>query len=280
MDKTFPIKGRYIVAIWLIPFGFFPGVNYLYENLAPNGNWYWFDIIYAYYYHSLFSILLVGLFVYYNVNWKSMLREPESKDYSPAIKLTIFIIIFSIASSYAFFYPLSFLWPSFVNYWFIDIPSFIYSSNQQFPIFPNILSFISLVVLAPIIEEFAFRGVLLHRWSKKWGRSNAILISSLLFGVVHPDSIGAFAFGIAMCVIYLKTQTLIVPIVCHAITNIIAWLFEVGYIIKYGANFVYTLETFYDEWMVGMIATVIASIWVYIYSNSIKSKKIWQLPKI
>lgn len=280
MDNTFPIQGRYIIAIWLLPFLHLPGLNFIYTHIDPSKDWYWFDIAYYFYYHSIFTALLLILVVSKKVKWRLMFRQPDLTDYIPAIKLTAFIFVFSIAAAYALFYPLSFLLPEFVNYWFIELPPVIYSSKQQFPILPNSLSFISLVFLAPIIEEFAFRGILLHRWSQKWGTNKAILVSSILFGIVHPDPIGATAFGVAMCVIYLKTQTLVLPIICHAINNLVCWLIEAGYVAWLGPNYAYSIESFRAEWLVGVVAALVVGVWTYAYLNSEKSKKVWRLPKI
>lgn len=280
MDSIFPIKGRYITAIWLLPFLYFPGLNFIYDYIDPSKEWYWFDIAYYFYYHSVFAALLVILISWHKINWRLMFQQPAPTDYLPSIKLTAFIFIFSIAAAYTLFYPLSFLLPELVNYWFIELPPVIYSSEQKFPIFPNILSFISLVILAPVIEEFAFRGILLHRWSQKWGMNKAIFVSSILFGITHPDPIGAAAFGAAMCVIYLKTQTLVVPMICHAINNFACWLIEAGYIVWLGPDYVYSIEDFRAEWLVGIIAALAVGVWAYAYMNSEKSNEVWCLPKI
>lgn len=50
-----------------------------------------------------------------------------------------------------------------------------------------ILLFISAVILAPLTEEFLFRGIFLHRFSNKWGITAGIIVSSLLFGLAHAN---------------------------------------------------------------------------------------------
>lgn len=280
MDRTFPIKGRYVVLIWLIPLFYLPGLDYVYSLIDQDSQWYWYDIAYYYYYQTILVVLLASLVIWQKVKWRGMLSSAERKDYLPAIKLTAFTFLFSIAAVYALFYPLSFIVPEFVNFWLIDLPPVIYRDYDQFPILPNLLSFVSLVVLAPVTEEFIFRGVLLHRWSEKWGINKAILVSSILFGLAHPDPVGATAFGIAMSVLYLKTQTLVVPMVCHGLYNFVVWLIEVGYMIWLGPYYEYTLEDFQSEWAIGLIAGIFASFWVYTYLNSKKSRRVWCLPKL
>ncbi|MGB7311469.1 MAG: type II CAAX endopeptidase family protein, partial [Nodosilinea sp.] len=86
----------------------------------------------------------------------------------------------------------------------------------------NALMLFSVLVVAPITEEFIFRGVLLHRWSVKWGVRPAIVLTSVLFGVLHSNLIGLFVFGVVMSLLYLSTRSLLVPMVAHAINNAIA----------------------------------------------------------
>jgi len=50
----------------------------------------------------------------------------------------------------------------------------------------------------------------------------AIFVSSLLFSILHLDPIGSFVFAFVMCVLYIETRCLILPIACHAMNNVIA----------------------------------------------------------
>ncbi len=81
-----------------------------------------------------------------------------------------------------------------------------------------VLSFILEVVIMPITIEFIFRGLILHRWATKWGLIPGILISSFLYGLLALDSgfIGFIMFsiwGIIMSLLYIKTRSLIAPII-------------------------------------------------------------------
>lgn len=134
------------------------------------------------------------------------------------------------------------------------------------------------MVIAPILEEFVFRGLLLHRWHKKWGLTYAVLLSSMLFGVVHPDPIGAIAFGMAMCVLYLRTQSLWIPIICHASNNFVVWLIQAGWLSYYGPEHIYTLQEFQDEWHFGLITIIITVLWFHFYLGKPKSYRTWCLP--
>ncbi|MEN9261135.1 MAG: CPBP family intramembrane metalloprotease [Thermostichus sp. HHBFW_bins_43] len=84
------------------------------------------------------------------------------------------------------------------------------------------LRWFSIVVVAPVTEEWLFRGILLHRWSLKWGISKGLLASSVLFGLMHPNPIGLTVFGLVMGLFYLQTRSLTLPILAHVLNNVLA----------------------------------------------------------
>jgi len=75
------------------------------------------------------------------------------------------------------------------------------------------------VFVAPPIEELLFRGVLLQRWAHKWGLPRAAVLSSICFAVLHADPFGKFIFGMVMVWLYVRTDSLLVPALAHAIHN-------------------------------------------------------------
>ncbi len=88
-------------------------------------------------------------------------------------------------------------------------------------LFHYLLLMFVLVVVAPVTEEFIFRGIFLHRWAVKWGVIWSIILSSLLFGAIHRD---IFWFSRAVgsvfiALYYIQTKTLLVPILMHAFNN-------------------------------------------------------------
>ncbi len=84
-------------------------------------------------------------------------------------------------------------------------------------------------VLAPLAEEFLFRGFVftsLRNWRGLWP---AALITGLLFGAVHAGSAPAIdlvplaALGFALCLLYRATGSLYPCIAAHCINNSIAF---------------------------------------------------------
>jgi membrane protease YdiL (CAAX protease family) len=91
--------------------------------------------------------------------------------------------------------------------------------------------------LAPAFaEEFLFRGVIYGNL-RPFGKTQAILISSLLFALMHQN-IGQFFYtfvgGIAMALMYELTGTLWCSILFHLFNNELAVLTQVLYYGKYG----------------------------------------------
>ncbi len=95
-------------------------------------------------------------------------------------------------------------------------------------------------VIAPITEEFFFRGYFfgaLCNWRGIWP---AAIITGIVFGGIHAGSSDvAFLlplafFGFALCLLYARTGSLYPPIVLHAINNSIAfgasqdWTWEIA----------------------------------------------------
>lgn len=76
------------------------------------------------------------------------------------------------------------------------------------------------ILIAPVLEEVIWRGMILNRWALKWGLRRSIVVSSLLFGFMHDDFITATLFGAVMSLVYLRTGTLLVPIALHMLNNI------------------------------------------------------------
>lgn len=84
-----------------------------------------------------------------------------------------------------------------------------------------LLIFIRLVVVPAIFEELFFRKAVLNA-SKKFGTIFAIIISSVLFGLIHLNfyqAIGAILAGVIFAIITLKTGSILPSIILHAFGN-------------------------------------------------------------
>ena len=93
----------------------------------------------------------------------------------------------------------------------------------------QILLFLSVILLAPIGEEYLFRGVLLSGLSQKLSENSAILLSSVVFMTFHLLEyygywialVIIFLLGVLLATLRLRSQSMSIPIVCHATYNFV-----------------------------------------------------------
>ncbi len=78
-------------------------------------------------------------------------------------------------------------------------------------------------ILAPLVEELAFRGLLYRAWEAQWGWFPAMLASSALFAFYHPNFVPAFAGGIIYVCLYRRSGSIWAPILVHAAFNALMW---------------------------------------------------------
>ncbi len=81
---------------------------------------------------------------------------------------------------------------------------------------------ISVVVFAPLFEEILFRGFVYRNLRDIIQPVPAMLVTGLLFGLVHLDLAFMFqlsALGAVLCFAYERSGSLLVPIAIHAIWN-------------------------------------------------------------
>lgn len=96
------------------------------------------------------------------------------------------------------------------------------------------IAVISILAIAPAIEEFLFRGVLQNWFKKHLGRKAAILLSSLSFALFHYSHsqgasnisllISLFVFACFLGFVYEKQQSLFASIGLHMMFNLISTL--------------------------------------------------------
>ena len=110
--------------------------------------------------------------------------------------------------------------PNWISFYDID------STNISAGAF--LLSAISSIIFAPVFEELVFRGVLFNRMKISIGIIPAMIVSSFLFAIGHDFGgiLSAFLFGICMCILYLKTDNILIPMSVHFINNITATILE------------------------------------------------------
>ena len=140
------------------------------------------------------------------------------------------------------------------------------NETEASTVYSTIVYTVSAALVAPVAEEFMFRGIILNRLKIKFGVKKAVIISSILFGLIHSNLgiLSAVVFGICMAVVYLKTKNIFVTVSIHCVNNLITCL---GGIISLftssgsaSQSSIITINDISLIWLIGGIIAIIASI--------------------
>ncbi|MFI3302130.1 MAG: CPBP family intramembrane glutamic endopeptidase [Rikenellaceae bacterium] len=86
---------------------------------------------------------------------------------------------------------------------------------------------LTLIVIAPIAEEFLCRGIILESVRAKSGVWAACSISAIFFAVLHMHltaAVNALVIGLVLSYLYIRTGSLFAPILLHAFNNALAYI--------------------------------------------------------
>lgn len=91
------------------------------------------------------------------------------------------------------------------------------------------LMFVMVVIVAPIVEEWLFRGMILCRKGNRTGRMISIALSAFLFGAVHvPNNLTAWyaygGMGLMFAYAVYRTESVEAGIVYHFLNNLLSFV--------------------------------------------------------
>jgi uncharacterized protein len=195
------------------------------------------------------------------------------------VSLAIPLILLGLTGRLVLYVPLSYVAPNFVETWVLDLNNIVlFTINSPAT---NLLNFLVIVVMTPFLEELVFRGILLTRWSLKWNTVRGIITSSIIFGIGHAtDAIWASFFGYVMCIVYIRTKTLFVPVAIHMAVNGTAWFLEAASVLWTESDepTQLTLSEFQSYWWVGLLLGAILIPWVDGYIKRNAPTNDWRRP--
>ncbi len=192
---------RFVVATVVMVMAFF-GLNAL-SSLAE-----WQDIFLTGVIVYVWVFVLVGQ----SSDFSTLRKLPISFTTLPMVLLLIIIGLASITFQTEFLH-----W-----HWLED--ETIYSGYQHPAYFLSDL--IAAAMLAPFVEEVFFRRWMFGTLRKKLNQTISVVLVAVVFALLHGDVFGAFTFSIVMSVLYLRTRSLALPMVLHALHNGLLILFQ------------------------------------------------------
>lgn len=151
--------------------------------------------------------------------------------------------------------------------------------------------FVQLVVIAPLFEEFWYRGIVMKAL-QPYGNGFAIFVSALLFGLTHANLQQFFyatVLGICLGYIAVTTKSIVVTTVMHAMFNSISGIMLLfmsltpvqDYMLGEGD----TSDPFVAAFLVYMfiiimllIVGILMAIWKLRKIRRYKVEKVWEVP--
>lgn len=162
--------------------------------------------------------------------------------------------------------------------YFLPMPTFLQNIFESILVNKYfIVSILFVGIIPAFVEEMLFRGVILSGFRGNYSIKKAIILSSLLFGIIHLNPwqfMSAFIIGIISAWICIRTESIILCIYIHLFNNIVS-----VFVMKFkdvmpikGFNTAYSEQTFQPIWfdIIGVIFTVAG---IVLFLNNIKKLK-------
>lgn len=169
---------------------------------------------------------ILGIFllsIYLKIKWKSISEHLKKLPNIWVIILSPLLFLFAL--------PFAEFTTSLVPTTGNKLLGELYKSTiEAFEIMLNykVAGFITVCILAPVLEEILFRGILLRGMLQQGiSPAIAIILSSVLFGLAHMNPwqfLGAGILGAIFAYIYYRTKSLWMCIFLHSLNNTISFI--------------------------------------------------------
>lgn len=152
--------------------------------------------------------------------------------------------------------------------WFWEMFNKIFESD--YGIYGAILK---VVIIAPVVEELIFRGVIMHGLMRNYSKFTAIFVSALMFALFHlnPWQFPAtFMLGLLLGFLMVRTRSIYLCIIGHAINN--------GLVLYSIENWEWLKDTSFflmgktDQLLISAFVVIVSSTLIIILSRSKRRK--------
>lgn len=135
------------------------------------------------------------------------------------------------------------------------------------------IHFITIVLVAPIMEEILFRGLFLKSFLKRYSVKMSVIFSSLLFSFLHASPDGnylsmlgiTFLSGVFYAWLILKTGNIKIAMGCHVFWNLLNYILPMVVIILNGR-----VRSITDVMLLFSIMAVVSVVLLYVGSRWFK----------
>lgn len=208
------------------------------------------------------ALVVVALARHARLDWRRVFGSWPTSDQLPLVLVIVPVALLTFGMTLAVYIPLSYVAPGLVRRLILEPRSlFEVTTVAQWALLMLVGA-----VAAPMGEEVLFRGLLMQRWARRWGTMTGVVASSALFALLHEEWVGHFAFGVALCALYLRTRRLWVPMLAHALNNAIFLAPQLGHALHHTREPVQTLADFRGDapWIAPLLAAAALTGWLYL----------------
>ena len=219
--SDFVLSLKEIVVVYILQYIVILGSSYIYLSIDPKGDVTGFLTTMGYILLILFDII-VAIYLYLKNKRKE--KKVKVTDYFPVVYLGIGMAVA------------------------LNMLIFLFNLNGDTADLNIYLAILSSGIIGPILEEMLFRYVFLNRLRNFFTTRNAILLSSLVFALLHGNIITmiyAFIMGFIFAYVYVKYDNIKVSIMCHI-----------------GANTIVSFLTSFNIWI---LLLGLFGVWISIY---------------
>ena len=135
-------------------------------------------------------------------------------------------------------------------------------------------AFLKIVIMAPVIEELIFRGVIMHGLMRNYSKFTAVFISALMFALFHlnPWQFPAtFTLGILLGILMLRTRNIYLCILGHALNNGLV-LMSIQYADEI-SKISFSQSSKFNQLIMSALMATIALVLILLLSRQVKSQK-------
>ncbi len=215
------LPGQMVLILLLTLVALYAACSLSYGALFPDAHELQPDtlLFMALFFHFPALIILSGVFIYRRRSGREQLGLSWRRAPAMAgLSVLLYLAAIPILWFYSVFYQI-FLYQLGYDFYLQEVAQVFLAPA---PLLERVAMYFVAIVLAPVFEEFFFRGVLLPWMVRRAGMWPGIVIISLLFAGMHfhlPSFLPLFLLSVMFCVAYARTRSLLVPIGMHACFN-------------------------------------------------------------
>lgn len=135
-------------------------------------------------------------------------------------------------------------------------------------------AFMKVAVVAPIVEELIFRGLILKGFRRNYNPLKAVFMSALLFALFHlnPWQFPAtFVLGLLLGWIMIRTNNILLAIIGHSINNLLV-LLSITYWEEIRSNAFYLMEKG-KIYSVSLLIVLLSTLLIFLLSKKWSTKQ-------